>query len=1319
MADLGLHFGEDENDTKIGQEDKDLSYLVLAGDQEDPSYEVVDTETLLNEMAEDFKNGTTSELEVNVGTDVLNLFTDPNLSPTEKVRVLAKSDYDFHRAFLARELLTMLPSMDLKDAIETVIPVMRDFSMDPQESVRESLAAQLDKLVLFFFQHAPISFEEVVETTETTETTDKAATQNSQEASNSSNNTSHISRPLSIQHDIFTPIFMNLLLDQNAQIAHQTREAVKFVSENVPESLLESEIIHGIIAGLERLYSSSLPPLSEDSQDPASTTAAAAAHAETDMEVDQDGEAELGKMLVVVLLTSLANVLGKQRCTNVVLPKLQRLVNSSQFYIRKELVIALGTLCKVVDQQVVIERLLPLYDAFVRDESWHIRRACCTVLASFVSSLPVEMKTEKVEEIYEFYSTDASRGVRHSIMEVLGEVIAGFQQDHVPDSLLNHFLNMGQQPMNEHELAVMCAFSFPAVILTAGRSKWEQMKPVYMKLAGTFRSPIRRSLACSLHEVARILGPELADRDLAMAFSDCLLAEDEVKEGVIGHVVDFISCLSPKCRSEALRDMYNAWSELERSSNWRLRDSLAGQLPALCEIADGNDLLEYLMPLSIRACTDGVSMIRESGVMSFPALWEASARVGSFVYVKSSPAARRFSLSDDEGEGLVLGSFGEGEDIDMEDVTHQLKDSAEGADKSKSEESGLPNGASSPSTPAAASKEAATTEATAAATTTATTTATTPSPSSSTASAATSTTTILSADDSETGKPTTIKEHVIRQTIEFATSGGFRTRVVAVQIIQSLLDCGISDEEFQDHFLSLLVDQLATDAVVNVRISASRVVSWIIESGLYADESINSRLQGALLVLQKDSDRDVRLYSGGPSELPKPKKKKKKSKKTKKVTKNNKDGSHPEQDQASSSSSSLTTDQTEGKGEPIQFPKGEGESAEEEEEEEEEDDDDDEEEDDDDDEEDDSDEESSGDDMGFLSPAKSKGICNKPGNRNSIGIGMKVMVGNKLTVSGKEIRKPKTSWDYIHGEIDEEDEEGAENTYKTFAAALEAIKARRKWNGDGDDDDVDDDDKDGEVSLFDAPRAPLDDDDLDICGDVIEDLVNGQLDRDGDKVVPYFSSGASSGTAADPSPSDADMQEDSGEDVTIVVSGNGDAALAGQESESQSIPQVPIISMQPPSPSPTTTTFADAPSSKTPPGSGSSKKDGSKKGSRGVGSISVSAASTASSPAVATGRNGTTNGRSPEEEVLRVLNAKIGAGKRAHNLALPPPISIAPATNKKALGSKEPGSPSYAAIVASGASSPHPGVVPVAPQPRFSPPVPPMTTSSTSKFGSS
>jgi hypothetical protein len=46
----------------------------------------------------------------------------------------------------------MLPTMDLRDAVEYVLPIMREFSMDPQESVRKSLASQLDKIVLYFVQ---------------------------------------------------------------------------------------------------------------------------------------------------------------------------------------------------------------------------------------------------------------------------------------------------------------------------------------------------------------------------------------------------------------------------------------------------------------------------------------------------------------------------------------------------------------------------------------------------------------------------------------------------------------------------------------------------------------------------------------------------------------------------------------------------------------------------------------------------------------------------------------------------------------------------------------------------------------------------------------------------------------------------------------------------------------------------------------------------------------------------------------------------------------------------------------------------------------
>ncbi|KAF9947881.1 putative serine/threonine-protein phosphatase 4 regulatory subunit 1-like, partial [Mortierella alpina] len=1204
MADLGLYFGgEDEDDTQMEHEDKDLSYLELTNEQDD-AFDSVDTETLLAEMTAE--PPVSSDVDLDADADIVHLFASADITAVEKAKMLSKSVYEFHRSFLAREVATILPEMDAHDAISCVIPIVRDFSSDSMEPVRESLASQLDKIVLYFYQNALIVDEE------------PALEQETQDV-DGAHNPAH---PPSIPHNVFTPIFINLLLDQNAGIAHQTRNAVVAVAESVPDQILESEILNGIIAGLEKLYTSEAPT-STEKQD-------------TDMQDDnndQDGEAELGKMLVVVLLTSLANVLGKTRCTDYVLPTLERLAKKSQFYVRKEIVMALGTLCKIVDQDTVINRLLPLYDLFVQDDTWHIRRACCTVLASFVSSLPVEMKTAKVEQIYDLFSVDVSRSVRNSIMEVLGEVIAGFEKEKVPDSLLKHFLNMGQQPLNEHELAVMCAFSFPAVILTAGRSKWEQMKPVYMRLAGTFRSPIRRSLACSLHEVARILGPELADRDLALAFSDCLLAEDEVKEGVIGHVVDFVSCLSPKCRSEALRDIYNAWTELERSSNWRLRDSLAGQLPALCEIAEGEDLLQYLMPLSVRACIDGVSTIRESGVMAFPALWEASARIGPFTSTKA--AERPVSTDASEG-GLILGSFGDGEDAEMEDVTTQLNEPSKDCAQSSTAGSSTAESSSS----------------------------------------------IASKSDEPT--TTTIRDEVIRQTVEFTTTGGFRSRVVAVQIIQSLLDHGITVEEFEEHFLSLLIDQLATDAVVNVRIWVSRVASWIIESGYYYEVPVSTRLQDLLTRLQQDPDRDVRIYAGGPAELPKPKKKKKKSKK-KKDQKKKKEQSPFHQGTTERSQVSTINEEDED-AEEVQFLQGEGDS---------ESDDDEDEDDDSDDDDDDSDDGSSDDSMDFLNSAKSKGISNKPRNRNSLGIGMKVMVGNKLTVSGKEIRKPKTSWDYVHGEIEDDEEENHDGSGngapKTFSAALGAC-----------------DEEEG--SLFDAPRKPLEHDDYGDDDDDDEASNTGDIS----KVIPYT---AQTANGASPLVVEMDeaVQDGAGERVAVVVSGNDASkviaagSLAGQESRaagdsaqgesgSSSAPTTPKSSTPP--------TTAKSTARAMPTGSLHNtsaltlNEDGPLK-SPVKSRVTVDAAS-----AGTIGRNGTgaSKGRSPEEEVLRVLNAKIGAGKKLHPAL--PPLSIAPpslASKKAMMNFKDPGSPSYAAIVASGANSPHP-----ANSPRPSAPLLPM-----------
>ena len=55
-----------------------------------------------------------------------------------------------------------------------------------------------------------------------------------------------------------------------------------------------------------------------------------------------------------------------------------------------------------------------------------------------------------------------------------------------------------------------CAYNFPAVLLTLGAESWVDLKRLYFMLARDQQWKVRRTLSYSLHEIAKVLGPELA-----------------------------------------------------------------------------------------------------------------------------------------------------------------------------------------------------------------------------------------------------------------------------------------------------------------------------------------------------------------------------------------------------------------------------------------------------------------------------------------------------------------------------------------------------------------------------------------------------------------------------------------------------------------------------------------------------------------------------------------------------------------------------------------------------------------------------------------
>merc|ERR1719300_1209816 len=173
----------------------------------------------------------------------------------------------------------------------------------------------------------------------------------------------------------------------------------------------------------------------------------------------------------------------------------------------------------------------------------------------------------------------------------------------VPQLLIDHYVSMvdpSRAQTVDNDIARHCAFSLPAVALTLGRANWPLLKETYESLANDMQWKVRRTLANSIHELAVILGPEVASQDL-----------DQVRIGVLKHLADFLSLLSPEARAEYLPRL-EEFLKMDNDRNWRFRLELCNQVAALVPLCSSEEVLAHLAPLCLLLVNDRVSEVRRT-----------------------------------------------------------------------------------------------------------------------------------------------------------------------------------------------------------------------------------------------------------------------------------------------------------------------------------------------------------------------------------------------------------------------------------------------------------------------------------------------------------------------------------------------------------------------------------------------------------------------------------------------------------------------------------------------------------------------------------
>ena len=171
----------------------------------------------------------------------------------------------------------------------------------------------------------------------------------------------------------------------------------------------------------------------------------------------------------------------------------------------------------------------------------------------------------------------------------------------------------------DNDMRRHCAFQFPAVLLTVGAARWDELRTSYLLLARDSETAVRRTLSFSLHEIAHVLDTQAVETELLDVFEAFIHDAEEIRVGVIGHLAEFLAEVGPACR-ESYLPVLNEVPTQTSPRNWRLREVLAEQLPRLTQLFSAESAHSVLTPLCCNLLRDEVAQVRETTLLAIPSL---------------------------------------------------------------------------------------------------------------------------------------------------------------------------------------------------------------------------------------------------------------------------------------------------------------------------------------------------------------------------------------------------------------------------------------------------------------------------------------------------------------------------------------------------------------------------------------------------------------------------------------------------------------------------------------------------------------------------
>ena len=336
-----------------------------------------------------------------------------------------------------------------------------------------------------------------------------------------------------------------------------------------------------------------------------------------------DDENENNRVLSVKLFNELALIIGQELCELYVVPQVASFADDQSCLVRKAVATYFINICEAVSKECFNHRLLPVYQKISKDSLWTVRNPAVKILPKLTKLCDSKTVSTVLIDIFKTFSQDPKIFVKYSAIEIFGEFISLLNKEDKDNykELLNFYVSTinesSEKPGKKDDTTSIlekCAVNFTAILQLYGKEAWDTLKVVYKKMAQEKEEKIRLTLAASMGEVSKILGPELTESDLVDFVSLFFKGNESTKEnkeiqikilGVLPDIIRNITSNQKNIYLDYLKTMITPSND-----KWRRRLAYAKTIGKYHNTYSDEMIYKRVFPIAINFCFDDVSQVR-------------------------------------------------------------------------------------------------------------------------------------------------------------------------------------------------------------------------------------------------------------------------------------------------------------------------------------------------------------------------------------------------------------------------------------------------------------------------------------------------------------------------------------------------------------------------------------------------------------------------------------------------------------------------------------------------------------------------------------